>query len=111
MMSAGGRDLERALGALLALDVAQVERAGRGFVHFWRGPRQHLRPAEMVGDLNERLRGHDLDVRARPGGFGAAGGRADQTFLARIGPDRGGQYARDRRDRTVEPKLAEHGEA
>src|ERR1700761_1901507 len=45
MMAAGGGDLERALGALLALDVAQVEPTCRRGVHFRRGPRQDLRAA------------------------------------------------------------------
>ena len=38
VMPAGGRDLQRALGAFLALDVAQVERGGGGLVHLRRGP-------------------------------------------------------------------------
>src|SRR5205823_11267424 len=33
------------------------------------------------------------------------------AFVARIGADRRGQYARDRRDRSVQPEFAEHGEA
>ena len=48
---------------------------------------------------------------ARPGGFRAAGGRADQALAAGIGADRGRQHAGDRRDRAVEPELAQHREA
>ena len=65
----------------------------------------------MIGQLNQRIRGHDLDVRACPCGFGAAGCGADQAFLPRIRPDRGRQHARNRRNRAVEAELAEHGEA
>ena len=50
-------------------------------------------------------------IRACPGGFGAAGGGADETFPARIGPDRSGQHARDRGDRAVEAELAQHRKA
>ena len=111
MMPAGRRDLERAFGALLALDVAQVERIGLLRAHPRLRARQHLRAFKVVGDLDQRMRRHDLDIRARPGRFRAASGRADQALLARIGPDRRRQHARHRRDRAVEPEFAEHGEA
>jgi hypothetical protein len=65
----------------------------------------------MVGDLDQRARRHDLDVGAGPGRLGAGGCRADQALVARIGADRGPQHARHRRDRSVEPELAEHGKA
>ncbi len=110
-MTAGGGDLERALGALLALDVAQIELGGRRLPHLRLRPRQHLRALEVVGDLDQRVGGDDLDIGARPGRFRAAGRRADQAFLARIGADRGRQHARDRRDRSVETEFAEHREA
>ncbi|MET3968838.1 hypothetical protein ABID62_004921 [Bradyrhizobium sp. S3.9.1] len=109
VMSAGGRDLQRALGALLALDVAQVERGGGDLAHARRGPRQHLRALEMVGDLDERLGRDDLDVRACPRRFRAAGRRTDQALLAHIGADRGGKHAGYRRDRAVKTELAENG--
>ena len=82
MMSTGRRDLERALGAFLALDIAQIEQIGLGFVHLGLRARQHLRAFEMVGDLDQRTRRNDLDVRARPGRFRAAGRRADEAFIA-----------------------------
>ena len=63
----------------------------------------------MVGDLDQRIRRDDLDVRARPRRFRAAGRGADQAFLARIGADRGRQHAGHRRDRAVETEFAEHG--
>ncbi len=65
----------------------------------------------MVGDLDQRARRDDLDVRARPRRLRAAGRRTDQAFLARIGADRGGKHAGHRRDRAVEAEFAEHGEA
>ena len=65
----------------------------------------------MVGELNERRRRDDLHLGARPGRLRPAGGRADQAFVPRVGADRRRQRAGDRRDRAVEAKLAEHGEA
>jgi hypothetical protein len=59
----------------------------------------------MIGDLDQRTRRHDLEFGARPGGFGAAGCRANQTFLARVRPDRG------RRNRAVEAEFAQYREA
>jgi hypothetical protein len=111
MVSAGSRDLECAFCTFLTLDVAQVELGRWCRVDLRLRPRQHLRALEVIGDLDQRLRRDDLNVRVCPGGFGAAGGRADQAFVARIGADRRRQHACNRRDRAVEPELAEHGEA
>ena len=111
VMAAGGGDLERALGALLALDVLEVDERGRRFAHLRLRAGEHLRAAEMIGELDQRARRDDLHLRARPGGFGAAGGGADEAFAACIGADRGRQHARDRGERAVEAELAQHGEA
>ena len=111
MMSAGRRDLERSLGAFLALDVAQIQQLGFWRTHLWRRPRQHLRAFEVVGDLDQRMRGDDLDIRARPGRFRAAGRRTNQAFVTRVGADRGRQRTRHRRDRSVEAEFAKHGKA
>src|SRR5690349_3524112 len=105
-MAAGGCDFEGALGALLALDVAQVELRLGELMHFRLRARQDLRALEMVGDLNQRFCGDDLDVRARPRRFRAAGRRTDQSLVAGVGTDRGWQHARNGRDRSVEPELA-----
>jgi hypothetical protein len=78
-------------------------------LRLWTG--EHLRAAEMIGELDEGGGGDDLHFRARPGGFGAAGGGADETFAARVGADRSRQHARDRRDRAVEAEFAQHREA
>ena len=61
MMPAGRGNLERAFGALLPLDIALVELAPGRFTHFRLRPRQHLRALELVGDLDQRNRGDDLD--------------------------------------------------
>ena len=111
VVAAGGRDLERALGALLALDVPEVDQRPAGLANLRLRTRQHLGAAEMIGELNERGGGDDLHLRARPGGFGAAGAGADQAFAAGIGADCGRQHAGDRGDRAVEAELAQHREA
>ena len=111
-MAAGGGDLERALGALLALDVP-AGRAGR------------RRPARSAGSgraitcvplkwlaswISERGARISMSPR-RPGGLRPARRGADQPVAAPVGRDRGGQDAGDRGDRAVERELAEHGEA
>ncbi len=111
VMAAGRRHLERPLGALLALDVLQIHAGVVGRADFRLRARQQLRAAEMIGELDERARRDDLHLGAGPGGFRAAHRRADEALLARIGPDRGRQHARDRRDRAVEAELAQHGAA
>src|SRR5262249_3903059 len=109
-MAAGGGDLERALGALLALDVLEVDQRAVDFADLRLRTGEHLRAAEMIGELNEGRGGDDLHFRARPRGFGPAGGGADQTFAARVVADRRRQHARDRRDRAVKPELPRHRE-
>jgi hypothetical protein len=82
---ARGRDFERALGALLALDVGEVEIVGLDLADFRLRARQHLRALEMIGELDERGRRDDLDLGARPRRFRPARGRADQAFASGIG--------------------------
>jgi len=108
---AGGGDFERALGALLAFDVGKVERHAVDFADFRLRPREHLRAAKMVGQLNERLRGDDFDLGAGPGRLRTTKLWTNQTLPARIGADGGGQNAGDRRNRTVEAEFAQNGEA
>jgi hypothetical protein len=93
MMPAGRGDLERAFGAFLALDVAEIKQIGLGLMHLRLWPRQYLRAPEMVGDLDQRIRRHDLDVRARPSRFGAARRRANQAFVARITANFGEEFS------------------
>ncbi len=111
IVPAGRRDLQGALGALLALDVAQVERRALDLADLRARPHQHLRALEVVGELDQRARRDDLHLGARPGGLRPAPIGADQPFAARIGADRGRQHARHGRDRAIEAKLAQHREA
>src|SRR5437764_12484138 len=111
MMPAGGGNLERPLGAFLALDVAQVELIAWCFMDPRCRARQYLRALEMIGDLDQGVCRDNLDVRARPGRLASAGRRTNEPLVARIGTDGGRQDARDRRDRAVEAEFAEHGEA
>jgi len=110
-VATGGGDLERALGALLAFDVLEVDERTRRFADLRLRAGEHLGAADMIGELDQRTGGDDLHLRARPGGLGAAGGGTDETLAARIGADRGRQHPRDRGDRAVEAELAQHREA
>ena len=108
-MPAGGRHFERAFGAFLAFDVGKVGEPADGFQDLRLRPRQHLRALEVVGELDQRGRGDDLDVGARSRRLGSAFGRADQAFATRIGADRRRQHARHRAiepSRPSSPKTA-----
>ncbi len=111
IVAAGRRDFERPLGAFLALDVGQIERRSGGFENLRLRPGQHLAALEMIGELDERGCGDDLDLGAGPSRFRPAGRRAHQAFAARIGADGRGQHAGDRRDRAVEAEFAQHRKA
>ena len=108
VVAASRRHFERALGAFLAADVAHVGQTGDCGAHRRLGTRQDLRPLEMVGELNQRARGEDVEVGGGPGRLGAAGGRADQAAPERIGADRRRQHAGHRADRAVERQFADH---
>ena len=110
MMSAGGGDFERALGAFLSLDIAQIEQRCAGLLHFRLRAAQHLRALEMIGELDQRTCRDDLEIGRCPCGFRSAGRRTDQAFLARVRGYSRRQHARHRRDRSVEPEFAEHGD-
>jgi len=90
-VTAGGGDLERALGAFLALDILEIDQRGAGLADLRLRARQHLGAAEVIGELDQRGGCDDLHLRAGPGGFGAASAGADQAFAAGIGADRGRQ--------------------
>src|SRR5258707_1183548 len=53
IVAPGGGDFERALGALLALDVLEVDQRAVDLadLRLWAG--EHLRAAEMIGELDE----------------------------------------------------------
>ena len=111
VMSAGGGDFERALAALLSLDVGKIERSCFHLADAGLRPRQHLRAAKMVRKLDQRRRGDDFHLGTSPCGFRPAGLRADQALASGIRADRRGQHAGNGCNRAVEPEFAQHGEA
>lgn len=110
-MSAAGSDLERALGAFLSLNVGEIERTAIALADPGLWTRQNLRAFEMVGELDQRLCGNDLDFGTGPGCFGAGCRGTDQSLPAPVGADRSRQYAGNRRDRSVETELTQDGKA
>ena len=72
VVAAGRGDLERALGALLALDVLEVEAGGARRRQLRLGRRQQLGALEVVDDRQQVRRREDLDF-AGPGRLAAAG--------------------------------------
>lgn len=108
VVPAGRRDLEHAPRAFLALDVGEIGQGPGLTRHRWLGPGHHLRALEVIGELDQRAWRQDVDIGRRPGRFRARSRRADQPLPFRVGRDRRGQDARDRRDRAVEREFAEH---
>src|SRR5438067_13240197 len=82
VMTARRGNFERALGALLAFDVLEVEPGGSRRRELRLGRRQELRALEMIDDREKVRGGDDLDL-AGPGGFAAASSGADEPALAR----------------------------
>ena len=106
VVTAGGRDLERALRHLLALDLAQVYGLGG-----WRQlpahrPLQNGRAFEMIDQGDDRLRRQDV-VAAAPHGFGAVVEGTDQPLPPAIGGNGRGQGAGDGGNLAVEFHLAD----
>ena len=66
IMAPGGGDLERALGALLALHVAEIREIACLAPHSGLRSREHLRSAQMVGELDERARRARARATPRP---------------------------------------------
>ena len=112
MMPAGRRDLERALGAFLALDVAQVEqRRLRARALSAVGRDSTCVPLKWLAIwISEFAATIWISGLAQAASAPQAAG-TDQALVARIGADRRRQHARDRRDRSIEPEFAEHREA
>ena len=111
IVTAGGGDLQGALGALLPLHIGKVrQRAARSLKP---RPRtlQKLAPGEVIDELNERGGREHRHVRARPGSFRAAFLRADQTMAARIGADGGRQHAGNRGEPPVQRQFPNDGKA
>ena len=114
VVAAGGRHLQRPLGALLPLDVLEVAHRGRGVVDPGLRRAEHLGPLEVVDQLQQRARRQHLDrlavLRRRPGRLGSAGGRDDDAPAFRRGVDRRRQHPRDRRDRAVQRQFPQRDE-
>ena len=110
-MTSGRRHFERALGALLSLDILEVDERVREFPNSWLRAQEHLRAAEMVGELDQRGGRDDLHFRARPGSLRPASCGTDETFAARIGANGGREHAGDCGNGAVKAKLAQNGEA
>ena len=74
VVAAGGGDLEHALGALLAFDVARDRAAGRcSRSRLGLGRRERLQAFEVIDEREQMRRREDVDVLAGPGGLRAAG--------------------------------------
>jgi hypothetical protein len=69
---------------------------------------QSLEVVDEDQQVGRREYGH---VGCRPCRLGPTRCRADQPLAESVGPDRRRQRAGDRRDRSVEGKLAQHAEA
>src|SRR4029078_1804718 len=110
-MTAGGSDLERTLCAFLPLDIRKIDRRIFALVNFWLWASEYLRPLEMVGELDQRMRRNDLDLGACPGRLGSAGARANQALTAPVRADCSRQHARHRSDRAIQCKFAQHRES
>jgi hypothetical protein len=102
----GRRDLQRPLGALLALDLAQVGDAVARAQGSRLGPAQHLGPLEVVDQTDQGPRGQDRHLPG-PGGFRPVGLRTDQAKPHGVGRHRRGQGPADGGDPPVQPQLAD----
>ncbi len=109
-MAAGGGDLQRPLGGLLALDVGQVRQVFGAVGNAGFRPRHDLGAAEMVGHGDQAAWRQDGHLGARPGRFRSAGGRADQAVAGGVGGHGGGQDPGNGGDGAVERQFAERGE-
>ncbi len=105
VVAASGRDLERALRRLLALDVGEVERGAALLGDLRLGRREHLASLEVVDQRQQRRRRQDLAVRPRR--LAAIRLGADEAAAFAVRRDRRRQHARDRGDLAVERELAQ----
>src|SRR5690606_13296445 len=107
-MGAGSGHLEGALGAFVALDVAQIQPGSRELWRRYTRPEQQLGALEVVDQLDKVVGRNDVDVVAGPGGLRTGGGRADDAFALCLGGDGCRQGTGYRQNGSVESKLAEH---
>jgi len=107
IMRSARRDLERALGGLLSLDLREVRPPPRLFGLARNGGGQQRRAAQ-VGQQREQVGGgEDFDL-PRPRRLGALRGGTDEPLARRRSMERGEQYPCRRRDPRVETELADH---
>jgi hypothetical protein len=106
VVAAGRRDLERALGGLLALHVFHVGNDAALFGDPRRWRIQHLRALHMI-DQRDQRRGRDDLHTARPRRLRTAGCGADEPAALFARRDGGGQHARDGNQLRVEREFAQ----
>jgi hypothetical protein len=109
-VAARGRDFERALRRLLALDVLEIGHAFVAGIGRRLRPSQGLQSLEVVDELKQVLRGEDGHVGCGPCGLGPARSGTDQPLPERVRADGDRERASDGSDRSVERQLAEHAE-
>ncbi len=110
-MATRGRDLERTLGTLLTLHIAQIGHRRCVAFQAGLGTAQHLQAFKVVDERKQMRRGQDIDIFAGPGGFCAAGCGANETLAHCVGANGCGQGAGHGGNRTIERKLADGGKA
>ena len=106
MVASGGGDFERALGAFLALDLAQVAGGGVGGDLAGFGGGEGGLAGVVAHHLVQRACGQDLRP-ADPGGLGAAGAGAEERAVLFGSGHGGGEGADDGDQAAVERQFAE----
>ncbi len=109
-MAAGGRDLEHALGALLALDVGEIGQGDAARRDCAAGPGEDLNALEVVRELDQREGRQHLDVAAGQAASEPRRRGADEAMAAAVGGDGSGQHACDRGQRAVQREFAQRRE-
>ncbi len=111
VMGRRGCDLQRALGAFLALMSARSGRTTPPVAMRGSGRPRICTPLKWFASWISES-GASTSMSPRPaGGLRATGGRADEAMAATVGGDGGGQYPCHRGERAVEGELAQRGEA
>lgn len=105
-MVSGRSDFQRALCRFLPLDIGKIRQCLAGKAHGRIGRRQHLRPAEMIGECDQASRRENIDIGARPCRLRPAGMGADQALFPAIGAYCSRKNARNRRDGTIKRQFA-----
>lgn len=106
VVPSGSGDLQRALGAFLSLDVAQVLQAGFRCHHARHRRRDHRLPREVPHHVHQRA-GAQHGAGVDPRGLGAGRARAQQLAVVGGGGHRGGQRTQHRYQRAVQRQLSQ----